>query len=372
VATESGRDTASLIDLLFEQPQRFEFFQAVRLLQKLAPDREPVGTAADPTREALWFRSDVSLSFPRTDLTRLERPQKTETETEAPPPELTVAFFGIASPSSFGSLPLPYAKAILDQERERSSVLRDFLDLFNERLIALFYRAWEKYRLECAYESGGESYFERALFGILGIATPGLRERLAVHDHALLSRAGLLAATPISAPNLASVIESYFQVPAQVRQFELTWHPIDPSEQTRLGAFCSRLGEDLYVGSSVRLCQSSFRVRLGPVGWDRYNDFIPSGPAFSPLFDLIRFAVAAELSYEVQLVLQAQDEPCLELSAAPTRDCRLGWSSWLLSPRAEPGAEEDADDAVFSSEGSWRAAPCGLHTSMTAWKEARA
>ena len=35
---------------------------------------------------------------------------------------------------------------------ERNQGLREFLDIFNHRLISFFYRAWEKYRFPIAYE----------------------------------------------------------------------------------------------------------------------------------------------------------------------------------------------------------------------------
>ena len=39
--------------------------------------------------------------------------------------------------------------------------LRDFLDIFNHRLISLFYRAWEKYRFPIAYERRDEDTFSQ-------------------------------------------------------------------------------------------------------------------------------------------------------------------------------------------------------------------
>ena len=34
----------------------------------------------------------------------------------------------------------------------RDNVLWEFLDIFNHRMLSLFYRAWEKYRFAIAYE----------------------------------------------------------------------------------------------------------------------------------------------------------------------------------------------------------------------------
>ena len=53
---------------LFEEPYRFEFFQAVRLLEKIFPERMPIGREASVTREIIRFRSRLALDFPASRL----------------------------------------------------------------------------------------------------------------------------------------------------------------------------------------------------------------------------------------------------------------------------------------------------------------
>ena len=79
---------------LFHDARAFEFFQAVRLLARAEEDRVPVATTSDPDEEAVRFRSEISLVFPETELGDLEAGP------DGAPPELTVRFFGIATPAS--------------------------------------------------------------------------------------------------------------------------------------------------------------------------------------------------------------------------------------------------------------------------------
>jgi type VI secretion system protein ImpH len=341
MATSSRRSTGSLSERLEHEATRFEFLQAVRLLRRLAPDRAGIGRDADPEREVVHFRSDVALAFPAADVTRFEPPAR-----PGGPPRLTVAFLGIATPASYGSLPANYAYEILDQEREKSSVLRDFFDAFNHRLISLYYRAFEKYHLAVCYEAGESDSFENALRAVLGLLTPGLRERLSFSDRALFARSGLLAMAPVPAPVLESLVQSYFRLPARVEQFLAAWYPIGPEDQLRLGKANARLGEDAVIGSNVRLTQVRFRLCVGPLHFQDFEELLPTGSAHEPLFDLVRLATAAEQSFDLQLVLLANEVPRLELAQSPAQRCRLGWSTWLGS--AAPS--HDADDAVFSSE----------------------
>ena len=51
MAATSGGPAASLAERLFTEGYVFDFFQAVRLLEKMAPERRPVGHEAAPATE---------------------------------------------------------------------------------------------------------------------------------------------------------------------------------------------------------------------------------------------------------------------------------------------------------------------------------
>ena len=85
-------------------------------------------------------------------------------------------FLGLTGPS--GALPRHYTELLLQRIREKDFSLRDFLDLFNHRLISLFYRAWEKYNWPVAYERsqldnpGGEpDPVTRSVYCLVGMGT---------------------------------------------------------------------------------------------------------------------------------------------------------------------------------------------------------
>ena len=52
------------IEFVFADGPSFNFFQAVRLLEKLSPDREPVGFDGPAAREVARFTAHVSHNFP--------------------------------------------------------------------------------------------------------------------------------------------------------------------------------------------------------------------------------------------------------------------------------------------------------------------
>src|SRR5262249_36542598 len=153
---------------------------------------------------------------------------------------MTVAFLGLTGPS--GVLPRHYTELLLRMEREANGsekrALRAWLDLFNHRLISLFYRAWEKYRFYVAYERGEHAgrepdAFTQVLFSLAGLGVPKLRGRLRVvtpegpgertvariDDLALLHYSGYLAQRPRCATSLEALLGDYFGLAVRVEQF---------------------------------------------------------------------------------------------------------------------------------------------------------
>ena len=338
MATESRRDTAPLAELLREEVERFEFVQAVRLLEQLSPERARVGGDHDPSEEVVRFRSDVSLVFPLSDVQHYEA-----AEDEAPP-RLTVNFMGVATPASFGSLPQRYAELILELEREKNTALRDFLDVFNHRFVSLFFRACARGFPVLQIERGEANSFELALSAVLGLATPGLSGRSTLPDRALFPRGGLLARQPVSALALEALVRSVFELPVDVQQFQPARFQMESDDLNRLGVGSCTLGDDLYIGSEITLVDAKLRLRIGPVGRERFEPLLPIGADYRALVELVRFALRDGPAFDLQLSLEAADVPELRIGGDGVAEGRLGWSAWLAGgTRTQP-----ASDAVLT------------------------
>ncbi len=325
-------------NLLYSEPYRFSFFQAVRLLERMSPGKEGVGRSVRPGNEIVRFRSHPSLSFPPSEIVDLKAPPPGQEEL---PPEMTVNFMGLTGPQ--GVLPHPYTELLRERISHKDTALWSFLDLFNHRFASLFYRAWEKYRFPIAYERQLEDAFTEYLFDLIGMGTPGLRGRMAVNDQALLLYAGLVAQKPHSAGAIASILRDYFRVPAEIVQFQGQWFPLEPENVTTLGQANSELGRTVVAGSSVFVSQSKFRVRLGPLKLAQFVSFLPVGPAWKPATDLTRYLAGLEFDYDIQLVLRKEDVPPCSLDSKSALPPMLGWTTWITSETPR----RDADEVVL-------------------------
>lgn len=360
-APPADRQRDKLLGALAEQPQLFDFFQAVRLLMRVARQSasssqqslRPVGHDYPPQSEIVRFRTLPSHSFPQSEVTAF-LPAPSAGEAPAPA-EMTVAFIGLTGP--VGALPQHYTQTVIDRLRLKDRTLLDFLDLFNHRTISLFYRAWEKHRVSALLERGQaegvEDAFTRALYCLTGLGTPALRNRLELSDETFLYYAGLFAHAPKNAVSLERMLAELFGLPVTVLQFQGQWLPLEPEEQTampdaaRPGGLNNRLGATAIAGERVWSVESKFRIRLGPLGYEAFQQLLPGGRMLTQLGQAVRTYVGAELDFDAQLILRRHEVPPCQLAAGDEGGPRLGWNTWACSNVRST----DANEPVFVSDG---------------------
>ncbi len=317
-----------------EEPTAFSFFQALRLLSRLHPDRARVGRWADPSSEIARLSASTSLAFPASEIQQFDIDDKSYTPNAAPP-RMTVNFFGLTGPQ--GILPHAYSEHASARARVRDTAFRDFLDIFNHRAISLLFRAWEKNQVAVSHEAGIEDQVFTHLLDLAGHGTPGTRHRLPMGDEVMAFFSGALAIRARPAVGLARVISDYFGVPATVEQFVGDWRPLDEGGQCELGAdgAAGQLGFGV-LGDAGWDPQSRVRLRLGPLSREQFDSFVPGGSSHEELRALARLYADDIVGVDAQLVLSRKEVlPCL--LDVPKKDAdrahapRLGRGTWLAS-----------------------------------------
>jgi len=320
---------------LRRDPHSFAFFQAVRLLERLTPERSPVGGYGDPGAEAVRFGVPPSLAFPASEIQALELKQDG-------PAAMKVNFMGVTGPQ--GVLPHEYTLLVADRLRAKDTALADFLDLFHHRLISLFYRAWRKYRFAAAREDGRDDPLGEHVLDLIGLGIRGSRIPLPFPAEALVSRAGLLVPQPRGAAALQQLIGDFFGVAVEVTQFVGGWYPLSLPDRCPLSdeeeTAANQLGRGAVAGDEFWDQQAKVRVRLGPLDRTTYDTFLPGGSAHQPLAALLRFFSHDQYEFEMQLVLAAEDVPGVRLGGSGEDEPRLGWSTWIRSQPRERLADE--------------------------------
>ena len=340
MATAVRRADPPLGETLFEEGYRFDFFEAVRILERLLPDRAAVGREGPPDREVVRFRSHLTLAFPASSVHHLDRAAEADG-----PLAMTVSFMGLTGP--MGVLPQVYTELLLERRRSGDRTAGAFLDLFNHRMVSLFFRAWEKYRVAISYERGEGERFSRFLLDFMGLGGRGLRDRHEFPDAVLLFYTGFFAQRHRPAVVLERLLQDAFGQPVEVHQFVGQWLKLEPGDRSVLSPAGphNQLGVSLVLGDRVWDEQGKFRIRIGPLTFDRFREFLPDGPPFRRLAQMARLFVDGEFDFDVQLVLRADEVPESRLTSAAGAGPRLGRYAWLKSREFA----RDADDAVFAA-----------------------
>jgi type VI secretion system protein ImpH len=313
MATQDRTETAALKRELLKGARSYSFFQVLRLIERMDPD----GTVR--------IRPDLSFAFPASDIEQVR--ELVEQEDGERGFEVTATFLGLYGSSS----PLPnfYTEELFDEALEESSVKRDFLDIFNQRLYELLYQIWLKYQLAIEVaEKGSKAHLEK-LFCLLGLGnlqdTGGL-----LGPEILIKYVGLLTQWPRSAAGLEAILrdllglETLRVVPCIERRVS-----IPKDQRCCLGENACSLGSDSIIGSETRDLQGKFRIEVGPVDRETFFSLSPGGSKERLMREQVAFYLNVPLEYETRITMDGSQVKSTQLGSDSWS--HLGMDTWIYS-----------------------------------------
>ncbi|MGO9992902.1 MAG: type VI secretion system baseplate subunit TssG [Steroidobacteraceae bacterium] len=309
----------SSLERLRDEPFGFTLFAALRLLEQLYPERPRLGEARRASDDAVRLAQPPYLIFAPSDVTALGR-------TEDGTPRLEQYSFGIFGPN--GALPLHLTEYAFERAAHRGDPgVADFINTFQHRFIALFYRAWADGDPTVNLDRPASDRFVRCIGALAGLAPPTARAAAPLAARAALGRAGLFGRSSCNAASLERVLSDYFGLAISIRPFIGGWLQIPDESRTRLGAVAggSALGLGATLGSNSWQCQHQFEIGLGPLDYAAFERFLPGSPAFDELAGIVRFFTNDEWGWQLRPTLAASQAPGITLGRAG----RLGWTGWL-------------------------------------------
>ena len=342
------RFQSSVVERLLAEPFRFEFFQAVRVVELWLKVEGALGNQA--VADHIRFENSISLSFPPSEIEALR--VQTDDEEQASVSDaavnrlagdsisrrfhITPSFMGFLGPN--GTLPRHYSERIASHQLyQRDPGPRAFLDTYSNRAVALFYGAWKKYRLELHHESQGKNGFLPLLMALIGLGHSALRDRLSsddvgVLDESLAFYAGALRQRPVSSIYLQAILCDYFQVDIKIQQFVGKWYSLPREHQTVLGLANAELGSSALAGQRVWQRDLRIALKIGPLEKKDFERFLPRQAAARALEQMLKMFIGLTLEFEVQLVLHADDVGGCDLSELRSGG-RLGWDTFLSTQK---------------------------------------
>mgnify|MGYP001386742197 CR=1 FL=1 len=333
MASQHRLKVPSLKQELFEYPYKYEFHQAAYLLEHIFKKNYwALGEGVAAGEEVVKIKARVSFSAPGSDIYRFDRPKYKDI-----PPTMHVNFWGIAGIQ--GPLPQPYTEMIANRIRDHDYAMRDFLDMFNHRLISLVHRIRKK-ALPCLNTKEPESSPKGiSLCAFLGFKDQDTRSILGVDPKAVIYFAALFWQHPRSAVGLKVILENFFKTPVVIHQFQGGWLPLDEDQTTLIGFHKSRfnvLGKDAVLGTKAWRAEKGILIQMGPMDRVLFNKCLKSGSLYPTLVRIIRAYLPQNITFRIQLKLAGSDLSPTVLNS----QIELGATSWLLSHSSQQSVDQ--------------------------------
>jgi type VI secretion system protein ImpH len=340
----------SVIDELYAHPYRFEFFQAVRLLWLIRGNAKPsytkqVGQDGLPEEEPVCLRCVPSHGFPATEVTEIN------TDIIDSVPTLAVATMGLYG--AMGVLPSHDTQRLIDNRRVNESEIA-FLDIFNHRILSFFYQAWAKHSLPTNYQQSFQRFpnqdpnqgdldlISTSLLSLAGVGIPSSRNRLGFADSLFAFFSGHFSRNPKCSSSLEQMLEAILATPVSVHHFIGQWLQLDEITRSELASpnrpfgQSAQLGSGFILGDRVWDIASKFRVTLGPLNYEQMLSYCPWNGKLERLFQFVRCYVGHQLEFDVQLEIEANQIPAMELSGKYA----LGANCWLIHTQPSINSKE--------------------------------
>jgi type VI secretion system protein ImpH len=319
-------------------PERHDFLRTMRELERSTPTKPRIGENTVLGEEIVSLGQDPLTAFPESNITAVGK-------TTRGTPKLFTRFLGFFGPQ--GALPLATTVEAytwvngIQGVRQDSSFPR-FVDIFANRFVQLFFRAWADARPIAHRDRPGDDRFARYIASFAGIGTAATANRDGVPDIAKLPYAGLVSPRVKSARRLAQLIRGVFKLDAAVIERIGSWLQFEPDDRMALGARGSGLGVDSFVGTRAYSINDKFRIAIKTTSLEQYSGLLPNAPMSDNLADLVFFHIGYRFEYDVELSLPARLAPPARLGESG----QLGWTAWI-APRADAGEDEYLSDARF-------------------------
>jgi len=300
-----------------------DLFALLRALERSAPDKPRIGKAETLPQEVARIEQQPFLEFPLTAVQALTLPEGEAARVEA-------AVLGYFGPQ--GALPLMLTDEVKHWYDSGDDAFMRFANLFATRFIQLFFRAWADARPIAQADRPSEDRFAAWLGTMIGIGTPAGRNRDRIPDTVKIGHASLLTGRVASAARLGQAIRTVLGVDATVKERAGLWLEFEPGDLSRLGQQGAVLGRSSYAGARVYSISDKAVVEIRAPDLDSYRSFLPGGPRFIELTDLVRFVLGDAVDIDVALALPAEMRPAAQLGCSG----QLGWTAWTAPPVAAP------------------------------------
>ncbi len=328
MAPSNRPTTDDLIAQIAQDPTRFGFYQALRLLEASVPDRAGFGRSRRVQHDPIRLGQQPFLNFAPSTLSGVAEGNAHR------PPRLYQNFHGLFGPS--GPLPVHLTEYAIERQLSyHDPSFARFCDIFHHRLLSLFYRIWADAEPAVCEDRPGKNRFDKYVGALIGLGQPGTADHDALPDTAKRFHAGHLSRQTRNAEGLLGMVAQQFDMPVALEAFQAEWLALP--EESRLCLGRSRqtglLGVNTVIGEKSFERQYRFALVFGPLTLEQFERMLPYQQSARRLGACVHNYVGLELSWVYRMFIPESEKPIAQLGQYG----QLGYSTWLFGERS--GAE---------------------------------
>lgn len=327
------------------------FYRFCRLLEQSQPDAPVPGSDWQLRQEPVRFRPHPGMGFPASEIRGLTEPEPEHTHL---PPSVNITFMGLYGVES--PLPTHYIDDIA-QRREGVEATRDFLDIFNHRLIAQYYRIWRKYSYPATFEAGGTDNTSQYLLGLAGLGIPGCADNTATPLSRFLALLPVMLLPGRTAEGIAALVQLLAPdtrakvYPHDRCRIELK-HPLTMSTQRPIGL---RLRPVMGMhGTDVN---GQVLLQLTSDNPEEVRGWLPGGELHGDLMALLHVYLGSHLDVRMQLCVARHLLPDARLACNDVQGSQIGRTA-VLRPL---NAQQNNNDVITIHLGRYQRVQENIH-----------
>lgn len=306
---ESLSAPARLMAALGDRLPYTHFYRFCQLLEQSQPDHPVIGSDWQVRHEPVRFRPHPGMGFPASEIKGLDAPEHPHQ-----PPTVRVTFMGLYGVES--PLPTQYIDDIT-QRREGYEATADFLDIFNHRLIAQYYRIWRKYSYPATFEAGGKDNTSQYLLGLVGLGIDGCTDNIATPTSRFLALLPVMLLPGRTAEGMTSLV-SLLAPDTRAR----VWHhdrrriPLKTPVAMSVRQPVSLKGRPV-MGTYGTDVNSQVLMQLTSSHSKEISGWLPGGELHTDLMALLHVYLGGRLDVRLQLCVARHLLPQAKMSSKP-------------------------------------------------------
>lgn len=276
-----------------------DFYEYVRRLECIHKDLKRVGSAPDINSEIVRFAQIPHLHFPSSDMESVAVLSRAHQQVL-----INQYFFGLLGAN--GPMPLEYTSYVINRSNNYyDRTMQKFLDIINNRMLTLYYKAWAYNEQAVDYdrENGLISHIIGALTGSVSDIYYDKNDIMSENFEKSFAR--FLSISVRSKDGLEKILKAYYHIPVKVITNVETKHDIPKKYYCKLGSrqTCT-LGKNAQIGTHYLSNSKKIRIEFEVPDFKQCQKLLPGTVEFERISYILNTYLNKPMEYSIRYIIK--------------------------------------------------------------------